>query len=1399
MKILKFVCVLSAMFMTGAYSQENINKDWQERKDSFSRDKSIVRHYTFEGVKDSSSVVKDVSGNGLDLVFMPYIKDKEKIDDLQVIEGRWPGKPAVRLDMGWYQGAPADINNNQFTVEVWFRRNGPASLKHTFTGSKERADGGILSTANGMTKGWRLVTVYNQRQSLEFFMGNSEYAKGSRAQSLLSVPDGVWHHLATTWDGEEVKLYLNGIPAGTLKYKGPYAPAGKNDFFKIGYLRAGVGSVVLDVDEVIIYNRALSPQEIEKLGKGQTLNVEKLFQTADNFIKKGNYKLARAEYEKIKNISSIDYGLPLALFNIAESYRLEKDYANAHKTYKEISGIPNLPNYYKIYGLFNEAEVYTEQKNYGMARQLYSQILKTEGTLGEHQFKARLKTGDTYRGEKKYSVAKGIYEQLLREEEVSSQPHNVHRLELRNRLEAIDGLADGANERPNDDQVMLARVTSPKKKIYVSPKGRDTNPGTKDKPFASIKRAQQEVRKIKVGDKPQGGIKVYLRGGNYFTDEGFLFEKEDSGEEDWPVVYSAYPGEEVRLIGGKQVKNFKLLTDTNLLKKLPTESKGKVWVADLKTAGVTKYGEFLNRGGHDPHAVARKGALEVISNGKIMTLARWPNTGYARIAGLPNPKGDGIRRREPYQEGKFLYSEDRPERWTDEKEIWVTGFLAKTYPYQRIHVKILKLDTEKKMIETAPDIRWGENYELYNTPYQKNGPYFVYNLFSEIDSPGEWYLDRDSNMLYFWPPEDINKSEVIVTTADNPVVSFKNVSYFNLVGVTVEGSWTHGIEIEKGTNNLIAGCVIRNTGQYAVNIKGGWNHSVFGCDMYDMGEGGAMFDGGDQKKLIPARHKLINNHIHRFNRFCGGYRPASHPLGIGHIISHNLIHDTPMQAVFISAGTSSSNEHIIEFNEFHDAPYEAREFGNIYINGLQWRFMNRGNVIRNNFFHHISYHSSPNTSQGLNAIHIDSINGGFTVIDNVFYKVPSGISNSQPDSRLENNLFIEPVRAISQGNRVEIYNDLKAGKPKLGITQTLAKLLNRVNYKQPPWNYRYPQLTNVLSGDELIGYPKGNVIERNINTGGPFISVATGIRKDNLIQNNWEEGDPIFFDKENMDFRLRVGSPAYGSTGSHPIPFEEVGVYKHTLRASWPVDRTKEDIGKYYNPDFSKIGEVAKTLVSQKRVSKVLNYTVQKRVAPIEIDGKLNPKEWLGLDKSKAMVIEQYYTGEEKKGPKSYAWMLYDDKYLYIATTHDADPYKEGMPITSKKHIPFFEVDIESQHGQHSSDWWIDDMPTGPVYIFWGDFEGKAQYKNSFGMSYKRREEIEKSVVYKSAVLNQETQEWVAEMRIPFSSIGLVPADVKQLAFNIGVYRRDEKWFTWVATGTNLWRVENAGLIRFEK
>jgi len=915
--------------------------------------------------------------------------------------------------------------------------------------------------------------------------------------------------------------------------------------------------------------------EVEKVYriKETERKTGEIFKVADAYRKEGMHEKARAEYEKMKGLSENDFLAEVALFNIAELYREEKDYGNVHRTYREIFSLPGLTPYYRIYGLFLQAETYLEQRNYKRARRLYSSILKNGKALEQHRFKARLYSADTYRAARFYRRARRLYEDILRDEELSEFPHEGRRAEVRDRLDALEGLADGQEEKSRREK-RVEWVNRPRYGMYVSPGGSDSNPGTRDKPFATIKRAQEEVRGIKKEEgMPEGGIAVYLREGRYFITESVVFEEEDSGTGDSPVVYRSYPGEDVRIIGGRQVSGFKLVDDPRLLGRLPKESRGRVWSADLKAQGIADYGQLRTRGAH--HTDIQPGAMELFYNSRPMQLARWPRKGWLR-AGMVEPEGDGKMLGEFYQKGRFRYSEEglegRPERWAEEKDIWIAGFIYVNST--KTHNRVSSIDTENRIVHVAKDTRWRPGYPLYDAPVKKNGPYYFFNLFPEISLPGDYYIDRENGILYFYPPEGFEKGEAIVSTLDAPVVEMRQVSNLVLFGLTLEATWRNILVIEGGSNNLVAGSILRNTPNMAVIINEGWNHGIVGCDIYDTGSGGMritgekklarpplhdrrVYAGGNWKKLIPAGHYAENNHVYRFNRLiAGGNKYGIVPSGVGIRVAHNLMHDAIDRAIWFDG-----NNHVIEYNEIYDVASECSDTGVIGIYGEPRFLMNRGNVIRYNFLHHISHRFSPDGPLAMHTgIYIDALNGGMTVEGNVFYRhTERAVFTHGPYSRIENNFFIDNREGLTLGNRSWLMDRTRMGS----IIPRSEVLLRQVRYKQPPWASRYPGLAGLLEGSLPLGRTENNVIERNVNSGGPFMRVASGTDVgSSLIRNNWDEGNPFFSDRGRMDFRLRPGSPVYGIAGVEPLPFERAGLYHDPLRASWPPERAPA--GKYF-------------------------------------------------------------------------------------------------------------------------------------------------------------------------------------------------------------------------------------------
>jgi len=77
---------------------------------------------------------------------------------------------------------------------------------------------------------------------------------------------------------------------------------------------------------------------------------------------------------------------------------------------------------------------------------------------------------------------------------------------------------------------------------FVAPDGRDMNPGTMEKPFATLRRAQEALRQ-KRGE-------VFLRGGTYHLSAPLVFNAEDSGMKESPVIFQAYQNEQPVISGG---------------------------------------------------------------------------------------------------------------------------------------------------------------------------------------------------------------------------------------------------------------------------------------------------------------------------------------------------------------------------------------------------------------------------------------------------------------------------------------------------------------------------------------------------------------------------------------------------------------------------------------------------------------------------------------------------------------------------------------------------------------------------------------------------------------------------------------------------------------------------------
>ncbi len=881
--------------------------------------------------------------------------------------------------------------------------------------------------------------------------------------------------------------------------------------------------------------------------------------------------------------------------------------------------------------------------------------------------------------------------------------------------------------------------------LYVATNGNDAwsgrlpqpNRARTDGPFATFPRARDEVRKQKA-EGLAGGVRVEIAGGAYQLAAPLEFTAEDSGTADCTIEYCARRGEEVRLVGGRTVSGWALVKDPAILARLNPSARGKIFQADLGAAGVTDLQGINSAGTYrsDP-------GLELFFGGRPMTLARYPNQGYMKIADVLDAEGAVIKSPQATTStGRFVCEDRRPEHWAGEKDIWLHGFWI--WDWADLRVRLGAVDAEQHALSLAGggDVRKGQWF-------------YAENVLPELDSPGEWYLDRESAIIYFRPPSPLRSGEAVVSTVRD-LVRLTDVSYVTLRGLTIEAGRGSAVLINGGSHVRIVGCTLRNVGNWAVLVKGGTEHRVLGCDIYQTGQGGITFDAGDRKTLTHAGHLADNNHIHHTARWDPVYQPGIFLFGVGNSATHNLIDNVPHVAIGFSG-----NDQTIEYNEIHSAVFQSNDAGAIYTSPPDETWSMRGHKIRYNYLHNIHGFEG----RGCNGVYLDDCFSSADISSNIFYDVANAILiGGGRDNIMTNNLFLNCRQAFSIDAR-------GLGWAK-GVGDFATRELLDLNYKQPPWSIRYPELLGILEDEPLA--PKGNVMARNICWGGPWGWTEPKAQQYVKFEDNLVDVDPRFAGKPPADFSLAADSPAL-KLGFKPIPFRRIGVYKSGNRASWPV---ASELRRDPVPPAAKPKPVRKAGPPPR-------FDIPRLRGAVTVDGDLTPEEWFGLSPARGLVLQEGVDGEKCK-LRTLAWLGWDDEALYVAFDNAVDP---SLPMG-----------MEDVWGANDAVEVSLSNPSlgakAPILVLRGFACGTCNSSEEAGASPDVARKAGQGVLYAAKAVGP--ARWVAEMRLPFASLGFEPRANALCPFNLAVRKQgDEPWVMWRGTGGCTWLVPEAGRVRF--
>ncbi len=460
--------------------------------------------------------------------------------------------------------------------------------------------------------------------------------------------------------------------------------------------------------------------------------------------------------------------------------------------------------------------------------------------------------------------------------------------------------------------------------IYVSPFSKRNEGGTPDKPIALsalVKKATETV--LKYGEVFP--TYIFLYGGEYsltqtidFSDPVFSLESHKK------ISLEPYGDDEVVISGAVEldVSELEPVTDAKTLARIPKSARGKVAYMDLK-----KYNINMNR---------TEGFFHYLYlDNKEQILSRWPNKDWATVKSVP----DNI---------SFEFSEIEPTTWTTATDGYIMGFVQ--YDFFQSCSKITSVDAVNRTISLG-----GEAFRSSRA----GARYCALNMLEIIDIPGEWFVDRENEILYYYPPYNMKGLRLEISA--NPGMEMINIG-------TSKNMEIKGIHFTKGgdraiqANGSISNIEIRNCeftfmqNDYTIYMpSSSYDCIIDSNEMYNCSGGFIHIKSGSIIGLIDGNCEITNNHVAASGYYFRNNHSMIHStksgtarLGsMGLLIKNNVLQDNN----YASAINPTGQEIKIYNNEIFNHAKQIKDGGTIYFGFLNTAL---GNEVMYNYIHDLN-------------------------------------------------------------------------------------------------------------------------------------------------------------------------------------------------------------------------------------------------------------------------------------------------------------------------------------------------------------------------------------------------------------------------------------------------------------
>lgn len=538
--------------------------------------------------------------------------------------------------------------------------------------------------------------------------------------------------------------------------------------------------------------------------------------------------------------------------------------------------------------------------------------------------------------------------------------------------------------------------------LYVAPDGKDTNPGTKAKPFKTLTAARDTIRKVNKAMSKD--IIVYIRGGLYNIDKTLEFGPQDSGFNGHKIIYRAYGGEKPIFSGGIEIKNWTLYSKEK-----------KIYRSKV------------------PKGIYR----QLYVNGKRAIRARTPNK-------ISDESFGPYLRLTPDQTALRVSKEDG-------------SIIANVNNIKEIELVVVSHWFHHRLKLDGLDFI--DNYYFFKitdrdqrlvkpTSFYKDSTFFYENSFHFIDSPNEWFFDSANGEIYISASsteyiEEANvvipRLEFIISLIGGPNNKVKNIEFEGIV--FEHTSWSASFEkgmvfdqfAQSRASRLPAAVhavhtdrfafrhnVIRNVGGNALFLHNSDYADIEGNEIHQVSANGIVIDR-ETRNPSPEQQSvkvsIWNNEIKQvgLDYSNGGAIFTNNVRNIA--IEHNHIYNLPYSGIQVCNQPKGLNNigcggNRICFNHIHHVMQLHDDGGGIYtLGGIQ-----TGTLIAGNFLHDIERGSWAGLNP-VSMIYLDNHTSQITVRDNVILggkaeqrngsKGNFFVRNVQSNSYIENNAGIK--------------------------------------------------------------------------------------------------------------------------------------------------------------------------------------------------------------------------------------------------------------------------------------------------------------------------------------------------------------------------------------------------------